>query len=148
MKKFFAIFAVALLALVSCDMANNENPAGGSSSGIDGQWHIVEWNDEAPEFDVYINFEKGEFDIYQQVYSLYYELFEGSYSINDDILTGSYTDGSKWACGYKFEVEGSTLTLYSQEDTSIKSVYEKCEIPQSVIDEASVTRASEATPLL
>ncbi|MEE1147857.1 MAG: hypothetical protein UHN93_01235, partial [Alistipes sp.] len=99
MKKLFAIFAVALLAFVGCDTNKDNRPTGGSD--IDGQWCLVEWNGEAPEFNVYINFEKGEFDIYQQVYSLYYELFEGSYSINGDILTGSYTDGSKWACGYK-----------------------------------------------
>ena len=117
MKKLFAIFAVALLAFVGCDKNNGNRPAGGGAD-IDGQWQLVEWNSEAPEFNVYINFEKGEFDIYQQVYSLYYELYEGSYTVNGEVLTGSYTDGSNWACGYKFEVAGSELTLKSQEDTS------------------------------
>ena len=146
MKKLFAIFAVALLAFVGCDKNNGNRPAGGGAD-IDGQWQRVEWNGEAPEFNVYINFEKGEFDIYQQVYSLYYELYEGSYTVNGEVLTGSYTDGSNGACGYKFAVEGDTLTMYSQEDISVTSVYKKCEIPQSVIDEATTTRASEATPL-
>ena len=103
MKKLFAIFAVALLAFVGCDKNNGNRPAGGGAD-IDGQWQLVEWNGEAPEFNVYINFEKGEFDIYQQVYSLYYELYEGSYTVNGEVLTGSYTDGSNWACGYKFAV--------------------------------------------
>ena len=146
MKKLFAIFAVALLAFVGCDKNNGNRPAGGGAD-IDGQWQLVEWNGEAPECNVYINFEKGEFDIYQQVYSLYYELYEGSYTVNGEVLTGSYTDGSNWACGYKFAVEGDTLTMYSQEDISVTSVYKKCEIPQSVIDEATTTRASEVTPL-
>ena len=143
MKKYFAIFAVALLALVGCEPILTP----GGSSDIDGQWHIVEWNGEAPEFDVYIDFNNGELDIYQQVYTLYYEHFEGTYTTNDNIITGSYADGSSWASGYKYEVDGDSLTLYSQEDQSVVSVYERCEIPQSVIDEATTTRASEAKPI-
>ena len=147
MKKFFAIFAVALLALVGCEQEKGNNPVGGTTD-IDGQWHLVEWNGEAPEFDVYIDFHNSQFYIYQQVYSLYYECFEGTYNANGDIVTGVYTNGSAWACGYKYEVSANQLTMYSQEDTSITSVYEKCEIPQSVIDEAANTRAAEVVPFL
>jgi hypothetical protein len=78
---------------------------------------------------------------------LYYEHFTGTYSVSDEILTGSYADGSNWACGYKFLFEGGKLILQSQEDTSIVSVYEKCTIPQTVKDEATTTRASEAKPI-
>ena len=145
MKKFFAIFAVALLALVGCDK-NNDEP--GDKSVLNGQWHLVEWNGEAPEFDVYVEYNGGKFDIYQQVYSLYYEHFKGNYNISGNIVTGSYAGGSNWACGYKFEVSSDKLTLYSQEDISITSVYEKCEIPQSVIDEAQTTRAEGVVPIL
>jgi hypothetical protein len=45
------------------------------------------------------------------------------------------------------EVNGSELKLMSQEDKSIVSVYERCEIPQGVIDEAQTTRASEIQPI-
>jgi hypothetical protein len=38
--------------------------------------------------------------------------------------------------------------MYSQEDQSVVSVYEKCKIPQAVIDEATTTRAAEAVPFL
>ncbi len=144
MKKYFALFAVVLLAFVGCN--KNNGPA--TTSDIDGQWHIVEWNNETPEFDVYIEFKAGKFTIYQQVYSVFFEKFEGNYNVNNGVVTGTYTDGSNWACGYKFEVAGSELTLKSQEDTSIVSVYKKCTIPQSVIDEAAKTRASESKPLL
>lgn len=144
MKKYFAIFAVALLALVGCEPTLTP----GGSSDIDGQWHIVEWNGEAPEFDVYIDFNDGKLDIYQQVYTLYYEHFEGTYTTNGNIITGSYADGSSWVSGYKYEVDGNNLTLYSQEDQSVVSVYERCEIPQSVIDEATTTRATDAKPIL
>ena len=145
MKKFFAIFAVALLALVGC---NNKENGSGDASGLIGQWHIVEWNNETPEFDVYVEFKEGKFNIYQQVYSLYYEHYTGSYNVNGDIISGTYTNGSNWACGYKFEVADKELTLYSQEDTSIVSVYKKCTIPQEVIDEATTTRSSEVVPFL
>lgn len=145
MKKYFAIFAVVLLAMVGC---NNKNNGTSNASDIDGQWHIIEWNNETPEFDVYIEFKAGKFNIYQQVYSVFFEKFEGSYNVSNGVVTGTYADGSNWACGYKFEVAGSELTLKSQEDTSIVSVYKKCTIPQSVIDEAAKTRASESKPLL
>lgn len=152
MKKFFAIFAMALIALVGCEKKSSggddkpNNPP--VTTSIDGQWHLVEWNGEAPEFQVYVEYKGGEFDIYQQVYSLYYEHFEGSYVVNGDIVTGSYSDGTNWASGYKFEVSGDRLIMYSQEDTSVKSIYEKCEIPLSVIEEATTTRAAEAAPFL
>lgn len=148
MKKYFAIFAVALLALVGCDK-NNDEPKPGDLSALNGQWHLVEWNGEAPEkFDVYVKYKSGKFDIYEQTHSLYYVHSEGTYTINGDIATGIYSTGENWACGYKFSVSGDTLTMYSQEDISITSVYEKCEIPQSIIDEATTTRASEVKPFL
>lgn len=146
MKKFFAIFLVALFALVGCEPNTNE-PLPGDASALVGEWHMVEWNGEAPEFDVYVEFNNKGFNIYQQVYTLYYEHFTGTYSVSDEILTGSYADGSNWACAYKFLFEGSKLILQSQEDTSIVSVYEKCTIPQAVKDEATTTRASEAKPI-
>ena len=144
MKKYFAIFAVALLALVGCKNGRGQS----GSTELDGQWHIVEWNGEAPEFDVYIELKDGHFNIYQQVYTLFYEHFEGSYNVNGEIITGSYTDGSNWACGYKFELVENKLKLMSQEDKSIVSIYEKCEIPVAVIEEAASTRAADAKPIL
>lgn len=148
MKKFFAIFAVIALALVGCEKTTDQTQGGGDGSAIEGQWHITEWNGEAPEFEVYIKFEGGAFEIYQQVWSLYYELFKGSYKISGDIVTGTYEDGSNWASGYKFAVENGVLTLHSQEDQSVTSVYEKCEIPEEIISEATTTRSLEVVPLL
>ena len=141
MKKFFALFAVALLSLVSCGESGDINL-------LDGQWHLEEWNDEKPEFDVYIQFKNGVFDIYQQVYSLRYEHYTGTCSVNNSTLKGSYSDGSSWACDYKFTVKGSELILHSEESNSIKSVYKKCTIPQLVINEATSTRSGEGTPIL
>lgn len=148
MKKFFAVFAVLALALVGCDKNPDGPQGGGNTSAIDGQWHITEWNGEAPEFDVYVKFEKGAFEIYQQVWSLDYELFKGTYKVSGEIVTGTYEDGSNWASGYKFAVEGDKLTMHSQEDQSVTSVYEKCEIPAEIITEATTTRSAEVVPFL
>ncbi len=148
MKKFFAVFAVVALALVGCDKESDEPKGGGNASAIDGQWHITEWNGEAPEFDVYVKFEKGAFEIYQQVWSLDYELFKGTYKVSGEIVTGTYEDGSNWASGYKFAVAGDKLTMHSQEDQSVTSVYEKCEIPAEIITEATTTRSAEVVPFL
>lgn len=158
MKKFFAILAIALVAFAAC--SPKESGVKGPLSVVNGQWHLVEWNGETPEFDVYIKFENGNFDIYQQVYSLFYENYNGTYSIIDSTLSGVYTSGSKWACNYNFIIEkreftnddktyeANALVLNSNEKSSIESVYEECVIPQSVIDEASETRACEFTPFL
>ncbi|MBQ2783492.1 MAG: lipocalin family protein [Alistipes sp.] len=147
MKKLFAIFAIVALALVGCD--KDSDGTGGDVSAVNGQWHITEWNGESPEFDVYINFDSGKFEIYQQVWSLDYKLFKGTYKVSGEIITGTYEDGSLWASGYKFAVNDGKLTMYSQEDQSITSVYEKCTIPDEVIAEATTaTRSSEVVPFL
>lgn len=148
MKKFFAVFAVVALALVGCNNESDEPQVGGSTSALDGQWHMTEWNGEAPEFDVYVKFDEGAFEIYQQVWSLDYELFKGTYKVSGEIVTGTYEDGSNWASGYKFAVAGDKLTMHSQEDQSVTSVYEKCEIPAEIITEATTTRSAEVVPFL
>ncbi|MBR4028874.1 MAG: hypothetical protein IKJ08_04750 [Alistipes sp.] len=147
MKKYFAVFVVALLSLVGCDdplNSGNDGPTG----NLEGQWHIVEWNGTEPEFDVYLSFNDGSFDIYQQVWTLDYQHFYGAYIIKGSIINGQYVDGVDWACGYKFNVSGDTLTLHSQEDNSVTSVYKSCVIPQDVITEATTTRVEGATPFL
>ena len=159
MKKFFAILALALVAFVACT-PKEEGGVKGPVFVVNGEWHLVEWNGEAPEFQVYIKFNEGNFDIYQQVYSLYYVNYNGTYSVTDRTLSGLYADGSKWACGYNFSIEkrefkngdktykANALILKSREPNSIESVYESCKIPQAIIDEASETRACEFTPFL
>ncbi|MBR6721046.1 MAG: hypothetical protein IKL63_02985, partial [Alistipes sp.] len=74
----------------------------------------------------------------------------GTYSISGDILTGSYADGTNWKCGYKGEVaeDKSTLTLYSQEDVSLVSVYASTTIPEDVKAEASETRSGDVERFL
>ena len=145
--KIFSLMMLMLVAITGCE--KDKIVGGGDDSAVVGQWVLNSWNEEAPEFNVYISFENdGTFAIYQQVWSLDYECFEGTYQLNGDILTGQYADNSIWASGYKVETTDNTLVLYSQDDQSVKSVYEKCEIPAEIIEEATTTRAAEAVPFL
>lgn len=145
--KIFSVVMLLALALVSCGEKNG--PTGGKTGELSGEWVLTSWNDAAPEFNVYLNFNAdGTFEIYQQVWSFDYELYTGTYTINGDIVTGVYADGTNWACGYKFAKVDNTLNMYSQEDKSISSVYEKCTIPEEIKTEATTTRAMEVVPFL
>ena len=148
--KIFSLVMLMAMTFVGCEPEVNGPVNGGGEKGeLSGEWVLTSWNEATPEFNVYIDFnEDGSFAMYQQVWSFDYELFKGSYTINGDIVTGVYADGTNWACGYKFAKEGDTLTMYSQEDQSVTSVYNKCEIPAEIKAEAEATRSSEVVPFL
>ena len=146
--KIFSLLMLVAVAFTGCEKENNPNgPAG--KGALSGEWMLTSWSEAEPEFNVYIDFnDDNTFEIYQQVWSFDYELYTGTYTITGDIVTGVYADGSNWACGYKFENSGNTLTMYSQEDKSVTSVYEKCVIPAEIKAEATTTRSAEHRPLL
>ena len=144
--KIFSLMMLLALAVIGCEKSSVK---GSSKAALDGEWVLTSWNEAEPEFNVYIDFnEDNTFEIYQQVWSFDYELYTGTYTITGDIVTGVYADGSIWACGYKFVKDGDTLTMYSQEDQSVVSVYTKCEIPAEIKAEATTTRAMEVVPFL
>ena len=146
--KIFSLVMLLALAITGCKKDATVT-GGGAKGAVAGEWVLTSWNEAEPEFNVYINFgDDNTFEIYQQVWSFDYELYTGTYTINGDIVTGVYADGSNWACGYKFVKDGDTLTMYSQEDQSVTSVYAKCEIPAEIKQEASATRAMEVVPFL
>lgn len=136
-----------LVALTGC--GDKDKPKPGDKNIVAGEWSLVQWNDETPDFHVYVDFKSdGTFEMYQQVWSLAYEYFSGTYTISGDVLTGQYADGSNWACGYRVSVVDGQLIMYSQEDISITSVYEMCTIPQEIKAEATTTRSAEVIPFL
>ena len=136
-----------LVALTGC--GDKDKPKPGDKNIVAGEWSLVQWNDETPDFHVYVDFKSdGTFEMYQQVWSFDYELYTGKYVITGDVMTGTYADGSNWACGYKVNVVDGQLTMYSQEDQSVTSLYEKCTIPEEIKAEASTTRAMEVVPFL
>ena len=111
---------------------------------ISRSWKLVSVNGVEPEFAVYIEFFDGIFYMYQQVYELNYVAYEGNYSVDWNLLSGVYADGSEWKCEYVGELSelGDVLTLTSVEKNPIVNVYEECEIPQEVIDEAEANTRS------
>ena len=145
--KSFKIFSLAMLMLLALTGCGEKE--GGKGVKVAGEWQLVQWNDATPEFKVYIDFNAdGTFEMYQQVWSFDYELYTGKYVITGDVMTGTYADGSNWACGYKVNVVDGQLTMYSQEDQSVTSLYEKCTIPEEIKTEATTTRAMEVVPFL
>lgn len=141
--KILSLVLLSLVVMTSCNKNNNKS----DKDALVGEWHLISWNEETPEFDVYVSFaEDGTFEIYQQVWSFDYELFTGTYSVDGDTLKGSYADGSKWAMDYKFAKTDKTLTL--KDSTDVTSVYESCVIPEEIISEATTTRSSEVVPFL
>lgn len=142
--KIFSLAMLLVLAVVGCKPHSNQ---GGGE--LTGEWTLVSWNGTEPEFKVYIDFnENGTFEMFQQVWSFDYEYFEGTYTINGDIVTGSYSDGTNWACGYKFESLDGQLKMASQEDQSVVSIYDSCTIPAEIKTEATETRSAEVVPFL
>lgn len=148
--KIWSLVAMLFLGLTACDDPdNNGGTTGGGNDAKDlvGEWDIVSWCDAEPVFNVYIDFnEDGTFEMYQQVYSLTYELYTGSYTVADGVVNGSYSDGEAWKCGYKAtfgsDANGAKqLTLVSQDEANITSVYASTTIPEEVKNEAAETRA-------
>lgn len=151
--KMFKIYALAVVSLLMMSVAcggddDTKRPSAPTHEGeelgdINKSWKLVSVNGVEPEFTVYVEFFDGIFYMYQQVYTLNYVAYEGNYSVDWNILSGVYDDGSAWKCSYVGELSelGDMLTLTSQEANPIVNVYEECEIPQEVIEEAeSYTR--------
>lgn len=158
---FVMLFALALVGCGDNNELGNEpgnGPGEGSgnkpapdpsglASAIVGEWHLNAFDGAQTEyFDVYLEFKAGgSFDMYQRLYTLNYEYYSGSYNVSGSIITGSYDDGKNWLSGYKAEVsaDGKTLTMHSQEDISLTSVYTSEAIPEEVKAEAEATRADD-----
>lgn len=159
--KIWSLIMVVALALVGCGdddkpgkkPGNEPTPdASGLASAIVGEWHLNSFDGaQAEYFDVYLEFKAdGSFDMYQRLYTLTYEYYAGTYDISGDIITGTYDDGKIWLSGYKAEVsaDGKTLTMHSQEDVSLTSVYTAETIPEEVKAEAEATRAADSVRFL
>lgn len=145
--RYLKILSLVVLSLVLMTACKNKDNNRGDKDAVVGEWVLVSWNEETPEFNVYISFAAdGSFAIYQQVWSLDYELFTGTFTISGDTLKGTYADGSKWASEYKFAKSDNTLTLVDSAD--VTGVYEKCTIPEEIIAEATTTRSAEVVPFL
>ena len=152
--KMFKIYALAVVSLLMMSVAcggdddtkrpNTPTYEGEELGDISASWKLVSVNGVEPEFTVYVEVFDGIFYIYQQIYELNYVAYEGNYSVEWNILSGVYADGSAWKCKYVGELSelGDTLTLTSVEKDPIVNVYEECDIPQEVIEEAEANTRS------
>lgn len=150
--KILSLVIIAALTLVGCNKENDGKQNKELQQKLANEWCIATWNGEESPARIYIDFNAdGSYDMYQQAYTLTYVHFNGTYNLSGDIVTGTYADGSNWKCGYKASIsaDGTTLTLDSQEDVSITSVYNLTVIPEEVKAEADETRSyTEVLPLL
>lgn len=139
--KIWSLVVLFAMAMVGCGKHNDTD--------IVGQWHLTNWSNAEPEFEVYIEFlESGEFNIYQQVWSFTYEHFTGTYTASDGVISGKYSDGSAWLTSYQYSVDDSTLKLYNKSNLAEVGVYKACTIPASVIKESTTTRSEGVVPFL
>ena len=150
--KIWSLAVVLLMAMVGCKPTPGPDPEDtGSFDLLENEWKLVSVNGEANEFHVYLSFGQGNFAIFQQIYTLEYKFYDGTYTISGNKLTGEYYDTGAWKCGYTGGVsaDGKTLTLISDDEHSMKCVYEACTIPDDVRDEAiHGTRSVEEIPFL
>ena len=132
MKKLLYIFA-ALMLIASCGKnEEGKKPEINLEEQIVGQWHSKSISVDG---DIYIEFDQAKtFELYQQIGEGAYRLYRGTWNLEGDLLTGKYNDGEDWAAAYKVAIEGSNLTMTSNNDAAEKSIYTKSEIPAQVKD--------------
>lgn len=149
---------LAAFALIACgekadpeNQGGNNNNQGGSepvatlSSQIIGEWHSESLQIDA---DIYMAFaQDGTFELYQQIGDGAHRLYRGTWSINEEkaLLSGKYNDGEAWGASYEVAVNGTTLTLTSDNDAKEKSTYKKESIPTEVKEGCVVVVKSEAS---
>ena len=149
--KIWSLVMLLAVALTGCK--NNKTPEEkiGGFESIEKEWKLSTVNGVPADFNIYISFVDGVFALYQQAYTLDFHFYEGEYSISGNTLSGSYFDGTAWKSDYTGGIseDGNTMTLKSTESTPVTYVYVACQIPDTVIEEATATRANSAiAPIL
>ncbi len=139
--KIWSLIALFAMVLAGC---SDDNTDDGPANQVDiyGKWHLVEFCESAPVFDVYVEFTKsGKFNLYQQVWKFTYEHFTGNYTVDGNVVNGTYSDGSQWLASYKASVVDNVLILTNKDEVA---KYEACKIPSEVITEATTPVRSES----
>ncbi len=144
MKKYiFSLFTAALL--VFCAGCSKDDQVS-IDSGVVGEWHLTTWNNEAhADFDVYMELlSTGTFHIYQKVETSNYVKYSGDFRINGSLFSGRYSDGEAWSTDYTVSLsnDGKTLTMTSNTNSAVVSVYTKTTIPTEVRNVSEVRSIS------
>ena len=84
--------------------------------------------------------ENGEFDMYQQAFSVVWLHYTGTFKYDGATLSGIYSNGEAWSAEYSvsFAKEPNRMRLINKSNGKEVSIYNECDIPTSVIDEAQV----------
>ena len=100
------------------------------TKAIAGEWHLTEWRDTAPAFDVYLSIsEDGVVTLWQRIESRLWETFYSTVSFDGSIIAGKYTDGVAWAASYSVTIDGDTMTWTNTADKTEVSIYTRCTLP-------------------
>ena len=122
---------------------------------IVGQWSLTSYGYPVQP-QIYVEFcEDGTFNLYQRFTDIAWVSYKGSYSLSGNILTGKYSDGTPLT-GYKVSYGKKDnlrhILLASQENEAYMQIYEECEIPTYIIEEAKsgtkAVRSAEFVPVL
>lgn len=154
MKRTLYILLTAFAIIACGEKADPENQGGNENQGgsetpatlaskIIGEWHSTSLPVTG---DIYFSLaEDNVFELYQKIGDGGYRLYRGTWSINEEkaLLSGKYNDGEAWGASYVVDVNGTTLTLTSDNDAKEKSTYKKESIPAEVKDGCVVVVKSE-----
>lgn len=167
--KLTKIFLV-IMALCALSCGKNEgltpggpnNPGGPStddngivwteSGHLAGQWSLTSYG-QSVQPEIYIEFCEDEtFNLYQRFTDIAWVHYNGNYTLKSNILTGKYSDGTSLANDYKvsYGKKGDLkyIRLKSDKDDAYIQIYEECEIPEYIVEEAkSGTKAVRSTDL-
>jgi hypothetical protein len=105
-----------------------------------GVWHLTEWCNITPSFDVYMDINSnGDIELYQRIDSFQWEIFHSTAEIDGDVISGVYSDGVAWGASYHVSIAADTMTWVDTTDPSDISVYTRSVLPQDI--DTSSTRA-------
>lgn len=126
-------------------------PVGGSSdtTAIAGTWHLTEWRDAVPSFDVYLSIsEDGVVGLWQKFTSREWELYYSTVTYADNTLWGEYTDGTSWGASYYVTIEGDKMVWTDTADSTDISVYTRSTLPDGIPTTESVATRTTAERFL
>ena len=142
LTKIFLAF-IAMFA-ISCVQDNgggtNNNTKWANEGSIIGEWELTSFSGSSeakPRVYLALN-EDGSFDMYQQAFSIVWFHYTGTFTYNGTTISGKYSDEKPWSTEYavSFAEEPTRMRLINTANDKEVSIYNECEIPDSVIDEA------------
>ena len=114
-----------------------------SVAALAGVWHLTQWYDVEPSFEVYMDVDaSGSITLYQRIESRYWSVYASSAEITNDVISGVYSDGVVWGTSYEVSIDDDLMTWVAQNDATDISVYTRSELPADMPTES--TRAANS----